>query len=420
MRQDRLVRLAELKKVAEVGSEPVNLPPVNPPETKEAYIARASEILRAGGNEHEIPSLSSYYDSQVSGYGSGSSSKSTPAKTTVTTNSDVIDQQHRGKTLTDSAGYTYVTSTDGKSLTFSIKGSQPKTLNQSYKNWRGVVKNINAMPISASSGEVTAQTQATTPAAGEAPKKEEATKPNVRQFNANTIANVVAILQRAAKPGGMGLAVGSLTKDERGRIQKIIETINKVKPGIRSYDLLAKMIIATSGAEESFDGALGGENYSGQIASADRKDVVADRKGKGTFNKQVAFVLDYMNQFYDGEFSEDNEGTIKKFFADFTREIPAETPATPPANAQQGASQQPNVVMAPSTKDGGPVFENEEEKAKFEAKQKEFLEKQKKSSEASRIDPRIKKLATLRRLRVRSQMEAATSESAQFGRSRVS
>lgn len=423
MRLNRLTKLAELKKVAEDYSsnikpgdaEPVYFPPINPPESRDSYIERANTHL---GHDH-TKDLGEFYDKQVAESGGNSGgSKSTPVKVPAKISTEVIDDAHKGKTLTDNAGYTYVVAPDGKSLTFSIKGSQPKTLNQSYKNWKSVVGNINAIPVT-SSGTATpaAQTQtpaATTPAAGEAAKAQQ----TERQFDANALAGVKAVLVRAATPGGFGLAV-TTAANERARIQRMVSVIQKViGQNIDAYDFLTKMLLVSQRGEQSLVPWFSKENYSNAIATAPRKDVVADKNGTGPFNKPVAAVLSVLNEVYSGDFADDNEGTIKKFKETFVKGI---VPAQPAANtaataAQTGAApaanpeQPPTVVQSKGT--GTREFYNEEEKAKAEEKEK--------AAAASQVDPRIKKLATLRRLRVRGQMEAATDSSAKFGRSRVS
>lgn len=57
-----------------------------------------------------------------------------------------IDENHRGKTLSDKAGYTYVISGDGNSLTYSKGGVAGKRLDKTYPKWLQVVQNINRLP----------------------------------------------------------------------------------------------------------------------------------------------------------------------------------------------------------------------------------------------------------------------------------
>lgn len=58
-----------------------------------------------------------------------------------------IDESHRGKTLSDKAGYTYVISGDGNSLTYSKGGVAGKRLDRTYPKWLQVVQNINRLPV---------------------------------------------------------------------------------------------------------------------------------------------------------------------------------------------------------------------------------------------------------------------------------
>jgi hypothetical protein len=289
------------------------------------------------------------------------------------TYADVIKQELWTKTVRDNAGYTFEIGADGKSLTYSKDGSVPKTLNQSYKNWPQLVKNINELtPVAGSDSAATAGTATDTqPATAPAAKTEEA-KPAeaTRQFDPSTLAGVKAVLIRAAKPGGFGLSVGTAA-NERRRIQKMIETISSSEgPSIDAYDFLTKMLLVSPRGDTYLTAFFRGASQDDidAIMRSPRKDVVADPKG-GKYNRQVAAVLSVLNEVYDGDFSEDNTKAIKDFKAKYVK-----------------ASKLNNSIIKISSK----------------------------------VDPKIKKLATLRRLRVRSQMEEATESATRFGRSRIS
>jgi len=290
------------------------------------------------------------------------------------TYTDVIKQDLWNKIVNDNAGYTFVIGADGKSLTYSKGGSVPKTLNQSYKNWPQLVRNINELtPVAGSDSAATTGTAAEAkPAEAAEPAKTETQKPAeaTRQFDPSTLAGVKAVLIRAAKPGGFGLSVGTAA-NERRRIQKMIETISSSEgPSIDAYDFLTKMLLVSPRGDTYLTAFFRGASQDDidAIMRSPRKDVVADPKG-GKYNRQVAAVLSVLNEVYDGDFSEDNTKAIKDFKAKYVK-----------------ASKLNNSIIKTSSK----------------------------------VDPKIKKLATLRRLRVRSQMEEATESATRFGRSRIS
>lgn len=286
--------------------------------------------------------------------------------------------------------------------------------------WNQAVTRLNALsPISSVAATPAAQTPAaTTPTAEEAAKTQQAG----RQFDANALAGVKAVLVRAATPGGFGLAV-TTAANERARIQRMVSVIQKrVGQNIDAYDFLTKMLLVSPRGEQSLVPWFSAENYSNAIATAPRKDVVADKNGTGPFNKPVAAVLSVLNEVYNGDFADDNEGTVDKFKETFVKGY---TPAQPAANtaaapaAKTGAAPASNTPAASAT---NPPTPPPSAPAAPAATQTQTADKADDghSKSSSRVDPRIKKLATLRRLRVRSQMEAATDSSAQFGRSRVS
>jgi hypothetical protein len=253
----------------------------------------------------------------------------------------------------------------------------PKTLNQSYKNWPQLVKNINELtPVAGSDSAATTNgTAADTQSAGAAgPAKTETQKPAeaTRQFDPSTLAGVKAVLIRAAKPGGFGLSVGTAA-NERGRIQKMVATISSSEgPSIDAYDFLTKMLLVSPRGDTYLTAFFRGASQADidAIMTSPRKDVVANPKG-GKYNRQVAAVLSVLNEVYDGAFSKNNNQAIQDFKTKYVK---------------KEASKLNNDITKTSSK----------------------------------VDPKIKKLATLRRLRVRSQMEEATESTTRFGRSRIS
>ncbi len=303
--------------------------------------------------------------------------KANSSSAVAKTYANVIKEDLWTKTVRDNAGYTFEIGADGKSLTYSKDGSVPKTLNQSYKNWPQLVKNINELtPVAGSDSAATTAGAAAEAKPAEAAEKAktEAQKPAeaTRQFDPSTLAGVKAVLIRAAKPGGFGLSVGTAA-NERRRIQKMIETISSSEgPSIDAYDFLTKMLLVSPRGDTYLTAFFSGASQADidAIMTSPRKDVVADPKG-GKYNRQVAAVLSVLNEVYDGDFSENNDQAIQNFKTKYVK---------------KDASKLNNSITKTSSK----------------------------------VDPKIKKLATLRRLRVRSQMEEATESATRFGRSRIS
>jgi hypothetical protein len=382
-------KLAEMRKVAEtplgpIGTtEPVNLPEIILGETKDGYIQRAGKELTGRGVTDE--ELGKHYDYKTSASTSSGANSSIPVqkpqapRRAPVKHTEVIKQDLWKKTVKDNAGYTFEIGSDGTSLTYSKNNSPAKTLNQTYGNWPQLVKNIDVLtPVAGSDSAATpaAQTNvpaATTPTQAEQTKTE-AQKPAeaTRQFNPGALAGVKAVLIRAAKPGGFGLSVGTAA-NERGRIQRMIATISSSEgASIDAYDFLTKMLLVSPRGDDYLTAFFRDASQADidAIMTSPRKDVVANPRG-GKYNRQVAAVLSVLNEVYDGDFSEDNTKAIKDFKAKYVK---------------KEASKLNNDITKTSSK----------------------------------VDPKIKKLATLRRLRVRSQMEEATESATRFGRSRIS
>lgn len=315
-----------------------------------------------------------------------------------------------GQTVKDDWGS--YTATGEYSFDYVSKDNKKGSYDSSKSGWEESAKKINGYAKEqgkASEAQApTAQTQtpaATTPAAGEA------AKPVVSETNPIAVKNVQAVLARA---GDKALAFWT-RQNEKGRIKEMVADIKNLWPNQNISDDVALKALASvvyTRNETLLEPYVGKADISAAIATAEARDLKVSKRG--TYSAVVSAVLNAMNKIYE------EKDTTSGYFRKMMR-LQEQPAANTQTNAQQEAGQQPTVVMAPSTKDGGPKFFNEEEKKKFEQKQKESLEQQAaKKTDASRVDPRIKKLATLRRLRVRSQMEAATESSAQFGRSRVS
>jgi hypothetical protein len=371
---------AEMRKIA----EDIEYPEVYAAETKENYIERA----RQGGSTQSDANLGANYDKFVASYStqgkapasrSGSAAKSaTPLKINYPIGTRLQDNSYIYRVEDPVSLFSWIENkTGGKSGTF--------TLNQggvTVQKWNTAVTRLNDKnnakvilePKPTQPATPAAQTNvpaATTPTAAEQAKTE-AQKPAeaTRQFDPSTLAGVKAVLIRAAKPGGFGLSVGTAA-NERRRIQKMIETISSSEgASIDAYDFLTKMLLVSPRGDTYLTAFFRGASQADidAILNSPRKDVVADPKG-GKYNRQVAAVLSVLNEVYDGDFSENNKKAIKDFKDKYVK-----------------ASKLNNDITKTSSK----------------------------------VDPKIKKLATLRRLRVRSQMEEATESATRFGRSRIS
>jgi hypothetical protein len=318
-------------------------------------------------------------NSPSGGRSGGGSTTGTPQGQTQTKGVTVQLLLPAGESVSDSWG-TY-TGIDANSFSYQSKDGQRGTYNNTKSGWKTSAEKINKMWADKSAGQTANSAAATTGTAAEAkpaeaaePAKTETQKPAeaTRQFDPSTLAGVKAVLIRAAKPGGFGLSVGTAA-NERRRIQKMIETISSSEgASIDAYDFLTKMLLVSPRGDTYLTAFFRGASQADidAIMTSPRKDVVANPKG-GKYNRQVAAVLSVLNEVYDGAFSKNNDQAIQDFKTKYVK---------------KEASKLNNDITKTSSK----------------------------------VDPKIKKLATLRRLRVRSQMEEATESTTRFGRSRIS
>jgi hypothetical protein len=227
--------------------------------------------------------------------------------------------------------------------------------------WNKAVAALNALtpqtsPVAAA---VAAAVPAVTPAAAPA----EAATPATTVLDQNLIQKVAVVLNKALL-FRLNLQSAQSEQDE----------IRSLKNKLGSTDRLAAIIVSRVGENlKTLSAATLAE-----INSGTRKDLAVNMKGKfagdvGTILRQVSEITRMENI---------SRGSIKRLAERLT-----ETPASPTATA-------------PTT---APVAEADDGQNKSASLNKKFI-----------------KAATLRRLKIRSQMEAAIDSSAQMGRARVS
>jgi len=369
-------KLAGMRKVAEDGQsyDDTEYPEVTAAETKESYIARAKGL----GSSQSDAQLGANYDRSVASYSaqnSGSSNSTTKKiqttrKAPARAYSDVIKRDLWKKTVKDNAGYTFVIGADGKSLTYSKNNSPAKTLNQSYGNWPQLVKNIDGLtPVagSDSAAATTGATDAARPAEAATPAKTEEAKPAATDFSAKETV-LGQVLQKMYDNKLVGTPGIDFVKESRRA--KIIMDGAGSGPGTgksAAYAVAKLILNENAGLEASIP-----SSYAEAISS-----------------KQFLTPLqEAINAFYDNAFKWSRTAAGPEH-AGFWKRLGGRTLDDKAAT----------TILAGYIRSGlGARI----------------------TRSSSHVDPKIKKLATLRRLRVRSQMEAATESSTRFGRSRIS
>jgi len=395
MRNFRMEKLAEFKRLAapKIMSTTEPFPAVILGETKESYLERAAD----SGSQKDKESLEAYFEVSSE---KASNSAFEPTKPTAKPASkskpvfhfDVIDPAHCGKTLTDTSGYTYVTAADGKSLTFSINKSAPKTLNQYYSKWKDVVKNINSLPIPAATTTATpAATTSPSPAAAATTSSGGVTAQTV--VSDQVIMNVAKVLTDVY--GGATYAGRTVFRNEMGMVREMINYLNGVGGqlgvSLNSAETLAQIITGPirpglgTFAKVSLDG-VSERTMEKQYRQELNVIMTAvkglfDRIGKKAGLQKLLSYNSNLKEAYTNSLSKSNSSTATQ----------TANPAAPPAAP----------VIPPATP-VAPAAEADDGQVKKSSLDKKFI-----------------KAATLRRLKIRSQMEAAIDSSAQMGRARV-
>jgi len=274
----------------------------------------------------------------------------------------------RGTTLTETAGnitYHYMIYAQN-SFGFNTDGTDRyKKVDNSYSKWENAAETLNTLygkttPIAAAAPAVPAPAPAAAPAA----------TPATTVLDQNLIQKVAVVLNKAL-----------LFRLNLQSVQSEQDEIRSLKNKLGSIDRLAAIIVSRVGENlRTLSAATLAE-----INSGTRKDLAVNMKGRfagdvGTILRQVSEITRMENI---------SRGSIKRLAERLT-----ETPASPTATAPTTNTPATTAPAAADADDG------QDKKASLN---KKFI-----------------KAATLRRLKIRSQMEAAIDSSAQMGRARVS
>jgi hypothetical protein len=277
-----------------------------------------------------------------------------------------------GTKLTETAGsitYYYIIYATN-SFGFNTDGKEKyKIVDNSYSKWEDAAKTLNALyekSIQAPAA-VTAPVAAATPAAV-TPAPAEATT----QANPELVSKIKEVLKRAKKEP---LDIKSLG-NEMLQIKQLDTSISS--RGIDGLGSLAALVASRVGnLLPNLERAT-----VVQIQGAKRRVLAANERG--FLSMDVNTILDSINDIY-GEYNRAPSSFLNKYFTK-----PA-APATAPAPA-------PTATPAAQAAQADDGLNNKD----------------------ASLNKKFIKAATLRRLKIRSQMEAAIDSSAQMGRARVS
>lgn len=312
------------------------------------------------------------------------------AKPAATKGTAVIDQNLWGEELSDqpgsTTGYTYKIGNDGKSLTYKETGStgQMKPLNQSYSQWDKVVIAINALGAKQSIGTPQADNAKTDPTAtpqNATTKPAEATAPVITSL----VTNIAQILSNVR--AGSTYAGKTVFRNEKGMVKAMLTALdasfanatrNPAIKAIGSAPNALALIIAKKNAPL--------EN--GALASAVPGDLAKmnDKQISKAFQRDLDIIMATVRELHAGKFVDN----VDKYVQYVVGTVNATTP-------QQPTVQQ--TSQTPTTATSRPVKLPEKASSQYPAK--------------------IIRLASIRKLRVRSEMEAAITGSAMPGRDRV-
>jgi hypothetical protein len=319
----------------------------------------------------------------------------------------LIDEAHRGlSNLVDanSPDYVYTTSADGTSATFTYKGKPgSRTLDKTYAKWPEFVSQMNSFPIGNATKTAPAATTTapTTPSGAEAAKApvlegEAAGLQTRRVVSDATVMNVAKVLTDVY--GGATYAGRTVFRNEMGMVRKMMDQLNTTAQSlgvtIGSAEALAQII--TPSIRPGL-GRFGTANLDG----------LGERDMEKQYRAELNLIMTAVKNLFD---------RIKKSPAQLLNYQPNFRAAYEAKNAGKAGAKSPaaNTTPVPSapatpTTEGTPA-------PKAEAEANDGSSFGKKSS----LNSKFKKLAKLRRLRVRGQMESAIEPSARLGVSRVS
>jgi hypothetical protein len=350
--------------------------------------------------------------------GAGSPRRSGGSKSPQATSGEIlIDEAHRGLTgLADanSKDYVYNTAPDGTWADYSYKGGELKRLTKEYPNWAKFVAGLNTYPTTgATKTAPAATTPTTTPTGAEAakapvPEGEAAGVQTRRVVSDAMVMNVAKVLTDVY--GGATYAGRTVFRNEMGMVRKMMDQLNSTAQSlgvtIGSAEALAQIITPSIRpglgrfGTANLDG-LGERDMEKQYRAELNLIMTAVKNLFDRIKKSPAQLLNYQPNLRDAAIALKQKREGAKTPAAGT--TPAATPApSAPATPAPSASATP----APAT-EGTPA-------PKAEANDGSSFGKK------SSLNSKFKKLAKLRRLRVRGQMEAATEPSARLGVSRIS
>lgn len=273
---------------------------------------------------------------------------------------------------------------DGKKYKYTILSSlsfsyiadgmnKPATVTTSYSKWNQAAENLNALYGKNSAAQATTSaTPATTPTAATDGTTSGTGSQNVVQLDSELVRKVEIILRKAQT---YTLNVGSVA-NEQNQIAHLKNIFNQ------SYGL-ARIIVSRIGQTLSTIAAATIE----ELNATRRKDLAVHMKGK--FSGDVGKILGQVNEIVKME--NKSPASIQQLKSML--------------NVPAGQTAQQQVPASSATPPATPAASDKADDGQI-----------KKSS----LDKKFIKAATLRRLKIRSQMEAAIDSSAQMGRARVS
>jgi hypothetical protein len=355
----------------------VEFPPVSIDEDRENYIYNAKTY----GSSKTEEELGSFYDSEVKKLKEKANSStakpntqkgggSTKPQTARAPARPLVINHPEGSRLQDKT-YLYEVMDPGNKFKWQLLSDKNKTgiferSSVSADKWNRAVNVLNSLaPISTPSAAPATAAAPTTPPAGTT----ETASPsggNIVSNDPQLVSNVAIILQKASTRAYAMTVPGNQKKQIREMLQAAVEAAAEagIEGEVNPSQFLANLIITKRGSA-SFSGI----GKIQDISSLSRGDIKSNAK------EEVRMLMEAINELYT-LYGGGNPAAMKaKFRAVITRGL----------RAKQQQQQPPTSSTA-----------------------------------AASFDPRIKKLAKLRRLRVRSQMEAAIEPSAKLGRSRIS
>ena len=330
----------------------------------------------------------------------------------------LIAPSHRGLSgLVDTGNrdYVYTTSPDGASASYIYKGVQGKTLDKNYPRWAEFVGKLNALPTEGANKTAPSATPATTTAPTEATPATTTSNAEVAPASApvdNLTINVARLLSNV--DAGHTYAGKTVFTNERGMVRRMLAAIGKIYDNYESKGItvtgdaplaLAKMIVGMkrSTLERSplayFD--------SGQLSSMGEKEI------EKTFRGDLDIIMRAVADIDSRLGGKAGYGKLENYLG-----IKGGT------RKQVGGVSPTNAPVAPGATPSTPATVSNPVEKGFELPKGgtpySFTGVSPSLKTGTSFDPRIKKLAKLRRLRVRAQMEAAVEPSAKLGRSRIS